>query len=58
MKGIALLFGLFYLGLWCYAVYYSCTLLYQLVGEKAVPLFWMIGILYLLKVIANGLTSD
>ena len=43
----------FYVVIWVYTVYYSCYLLYRLLGNDAIPLFVAFGLLFAIKWIAN-----
>ena len=43
----------FYIIVWIYAVYYGCYMLYNLLGDDAIPLYVSFGLLFLIKWIAN-----
>ena len=45
----------FYVVICGYTVYYSCYLLYRLLGNDAIPLFVAFGLLFTIKWIANYL---
>ena len=43
----------FYIVIWLYAIYYSCYMLYKVLGEEAIPLYIAFGLLFLIKWIVN-----
>lgn len=43
----------FYIVIWIYAIYYTCYMLYGLLGDDAIPLFVSFGLLFLIKWIVN-----
>ena len=40
---------LFYFIVWLYAIYYAGYMIYELLGDKSIPLFISLGILFILK---------
>ena len=43
----------FYIMVWIYAIYYACYMLYNLLGDDAIPLYISFGLLFLIKCITN-----
>lgn len=47
---------LIYVLVWLYFVYCACNIIYEVIGNKAIPLFVSGGILFLLKWVTEFLT--
>ena len=46
---------LIYFIVWIYAIYYAGYMIYELLGDKATPLFISIGILFVIKWVVSYL---
>ena len=43
----------FYLAIWLFVVYYAGAMIYKLLGDDSIPLFLGLGLLFVIKWIAN-----
>ena len=43
----------FYLIIWLYASYYTCYMVYRILGDDAIPLFVSFGMLLIIRWILN-----